>query len=427
MPIASTPFTPHDDCDAFVRESASPARICIAVAAICFLPSLLFYFGAPSLGLGTVAAAFVLIAMSFDGRGHRFSSPISGGALTLVLGLLVMLHGVIAQAILPTNPVRMVSSLAPLAFIVGGGFAFGRLLLMSHDRAITAACRFAFWLMVAVAFIGLAGLSPPGARPFQKPLFPFTEPSHFGLAFTPLLLFQTATTRGAKRAVTLIAALAVALVLQNLTLLVALALAAALVFPIYFAVPLALAVAGIATQLDLTYYLQRLDFSGDEVAMESLSSLVYLQGWQMIGESFERSRGWGLGFQQLGVLGTDVDAGQLIYSLMGDYLNLFDGAFNASKLLSEFGVIGIVLLMALCAKIVRSLRALRANAHRAAPAAGLITFAHCCVAALAIELFIRGAGYFTAGSLLMISALYVLAVSRRVTGAAPAAPTLLRA
>jgi hypothetical protein len=147
----------------------------------------------------------------------------------------------------------------------------------------------------------------------------------------------------------------------------------------------------------------------------------------MIGESFERSHGWGLGFQQLGVLGTDVDAGQLIYSLMGDYLNLFDGAFNASKLLSEFGVIGIALLMALCAKIVKSVRALRANAHQAAPAAGLITFAHCCLAALPIELFIRGAGYFTAGTLLMIGALHVLAVRRRMTGTVPADPAPTRA
>lgn len=396
-----------------LRTPAISPRVGFAIAAVCFLPSLLFYFGAPSLGLGTVAAAVMLIALSMDGRGRQFSAPLSGGALVLLLGLLVMLHGVVAQAVLPTSPVRMVASLAPLTLIAAGGLAFGRLLLSSTDESIATACRFAFWLMVAVAFIGLAGLSPPGARQFQKPLFPFTEPSHFGLAFTPLLLFQTATSRGAKRAFVLAAALAVALVLQNMTLLVALALAAALVFPLHLALPLALVAAGIASQLDLTYYLQRLDFSGEEAAMESLSSLVYLQGWQMIGESYERSHGWGLGFQQLGVLGTDVDAGQLIYALMGDYLNLFDGAFNASKLLSEFGLIGAIVLAALCIKIWKSIRALRRNARLAVPRANLAAFAHCCLAALLIELFIRGAGYFTAGSLLAVSALLALRMQQR--------------
>ena len=80
----------------------------------------------------------------------------------------------------------------------------------------------------------------------------------------------------------------------------------------------------------------------------------------MVGESWERSSGFGVGFQQLGVFGTEVPAAQFLRALReGEDMNILDGSFVFAKLGSEFGVFACVLVLVYFWLAYRSLRMLR--------------------------------------------------------------------
>jgi hypothetical protein len=153
--------------------------------------------------------------------------------------------------------------------------------------------------------------------------------------------------------------------------------------------------------LELSYFTSRLDFSG---TVMNLSNLVYLQGWEMALESLSRSHGWGVGFQQLGLHGTDVPAAALIRIIMlGDDTNLTDGSFVFSKLVSEFGVIGIVLGIIYVIGATGCVLALRTKKGRCGT-----TLARCIVVSYGVDMFVRGPGYFVQSTLLFIAAMAVL-------------------
>jgi hypothetical protein len=169
-------------------------------------------------------------------------------------------------------------------------------------------------------------------------------------------------------------------------------------------VPVILLAGGVGLLVDSSYYLSRVDLLSDN---PNLSVLTYLQGWQLMGESLSRSMGWGLGFQQLGLHGSDVPASQLIFAQTGEADNLLDGAFNAAKVISEFGVFGILMCLWFLRLWWRSMRGLRRIAGGAACASAEL-FAKAVVAGYFVELLVRGAGYFTGSGMLLVGAFWIM-------------------
>jgi hypothetical protein len=267
-----------------------------------------------------------------------------------------------------------------------------------------------FLVLCALALLAAAGVAVPSPENWRKPVFPFSEPSMFALAFVPLLMYACVTSRGWARLTFLLLGIVCTIFIQNLTLAVGFAFVAAVTLRLpYLLLFIGLIALGGAA-LDLSYYAERLDVSGEG---ENLSNLVYLQGWQMIDEAFDRTRGLGLGFQQLGVDGTEVPAAQILRSIReGEDMNLLDGGFVFAKLASDFGLLGILLGAVFLTFAFRSFRALRELAARRTTFAPALALAHCTILAYTIELFVRGAGYFTGGSLMLVAS-FVLLQSRR--------------
>jgi hypothetical protein len=200
-----------------------------------------------------------------------------------------------------------------------------------------------------------------------------------------------------------------AIYLQNLTLAVGCVLVASI--SLRFAGSFAtLMVLGLAfTQIDITYYLSRLNFFE---ASNNLSTLTYVQGWQLIEESLLKSNGWGLGFQQLGVLKTEVWAAGLIYNMTGARLNLLDGGFLFSKIVCEFGIFGIAISLIYLHIAFNSFIQLRGSTLRNGGNSSKIDMAHCFVLSFLLELFVRGSGYFTPTVLMALASLIYLHRSR---------------
>lgn len=395
--------------------SGSPAfGIGVLLPAVLLTPPLLFYLNAASsMALGaTIAGLFAVAFFLLQKRAcasSRFGGTFSFGTTTVMLLSLVVAHAAITSTVLPFDAVRASASLIPLVVVLCAGYALGRLFMASRDTQVDRAIGASIGLLTLAGIFALVGFAPLATGNYHKPVFPFTEPSHFAQAFMPLLMYLSVRARsGWSKVFVLLFGLVVAGVLESLTLVVGWCLVTAVCLRA-FMLPLLLApVVLVAAQLDLTYYAERVNLSGD---IENLSSLVYLQGWQLIAESWIRSRGWGLGFQQLGVQGTEVTAASLIFALLGDNANLLDGSFALAKVTSEFGLFGVILVLAYLGVAWRAIVQLSRTSQGTKAAPAPITLARCVIAGFLIEVFIRGTGYFSGTAILLVAALVVMRTS----------------
>lgn len=367
------------------------------------LPGTLFYFGlASSLSLGTALACFLFLARA-SVRLHQADTQAWLSTSAMVAGLVVcgvVAHLLFAATFLPIDLGRALASLIPLSLLIGGGAALADRLFRADSVMLdTTIAR----LVVAFTLIGYAsclGITLPSAVPSLKPLFPFTEPSHFALVYVPLLLHTAVRSTHRVRLLWLAAALGLALWLQSLTLMLGVGLVAlATLRPTWLAVALGAAAAA-TSSLDLSYFTERLPLHDDN---ENLSYLVLIQGWQLMDDALQRSGGWGIGFQQLGLTWNDVPTADLILRLANDYLNLLDGGSTAAKLISEFGVAAIVMLAlhaVLAFKLLWALRRLARTPARSVVVPAVQRLSMAVWFALLIELWVRGVGYFSPTMLL---------------------------
>ena len=390
---------------------------------VVLLPSLIFYAGlSTSLALGTSIAALMLVGVAMLSPAARGRLAITPEALAALVVAAITAHLVVACVFQPIDLARASASLIPLALVILGGCALGRLLAAARDADIGRAVRLCFAVLCVVSALPTLGFSPVAPNVdtvYVKPVFPFTEPSHFALVFVPMLMYCCIASSGRRRLLVLLLGALVAALLQNLTL-VAGCLLVAWVCLRRLALPVLAAVLGlVATQLDLSYYAERLDFTGD---VQNLSNLVYVQGWQLVRESLERSSGWGLGFQQLGLQGSDTQAANIIFALVGNYANVLDGGFTFAKLASEFGVFGLMLAALYLATAWRAIRDLRSTARGAKRFIAPVVFAQCMLASYLIEMFVRGAGYFTGTGILLIASFWLLSWAHQASPAAVVAP-----
>jgi len=394
------------------RPSLGSGGGSVLLAGVLFLPALVFYFGwATSLALGTTLTASVLVGAAALQRGPGLNAPSAPRVAAIVLTA-VTIHSLLGCLFQPFDVWRALSSLAPLVVLILGGNAWARLLSSASPRTLDRIIARCFALMMMVALLAALDVTvsqPDGQGTYNKPLFPFTEPSHFALLFTPLLLYTCVVASGRRRLFVLLLGTLVALILQNLTLVVGLVVVTSVCLS-RRVLPLLL-IAGLAIlQMDLSYYSDRLDFSGD---IQNLSNLVYVQGWQLMYESLSQSNGWGLGFQQLGVQGSNTSASQIIFTLLGgDYANILDGGFTMSKVISEFGIFGLGLIGVYLVVAWSAWRTLRLASQQPGSLHALDVFAYSVIVGYVVELLVRGTGYFTGTAILLCAALW-LRYSRR--------------
>jgi hypothetical protein len=278
-------------------------------------------------------------------------------------------------------------------------------LIMANNRLFTI-----LWIMLAIFLIcsifSLLKIEPVTSNIGEKPTFPFTEPSFLGFTFTSTLIFAMVRSSRLIRIVLLAIFLSIGFGLSNLTIITACILSATVALPLSWLVSGLVILSVSAASLDLTYYTDRLDLNSTNST--NLSSLVYVQGWQMLIEALHRTYGWGIGFQQLGIVYTNVLASVRINALLGRDANLQDGGFILSKLGSEFGILGFCLVAFYLRVMIQSFMRLRLTAFGKTQTLDGELFARACVLGYFIETFIRGTNYFTGTLVLMLAGLFYL-------------------
>jgi hypothetical protein len=372
---------------------------------IVFLPSGLPYFGlASSQSMGTMLAGGLALILALALLKLPYRRLIHAVKFLIIILLGVSLHLMMATLQESINVYRTVLSFLPLSFCILGAWAIAEILVSVSEISLEKNLRRVFLLLCVVAFLGAAGLLQPLGSTYSKSVFPFSEPSHFAITYAPFLIFVCIRSHFLIRILFLFAGLIFSLSLESLTLLVVFIIVFFLCTKARYWVILALSITTIMSFINLDYYIARFDFNDQS---QNISSLVYLQGWQLIQESLDKTYGIGLGFQQLGEFGSNVPASLQLELLMGQTMNLKDGGFNLSKLLSEFGVFGGVLLVCYLRITISAVFLLRRVALWDKSQSASLVFAASSIVGYLIEMLFRGAGYFTPTTMLLISSIFL--------------------
>lgn len=379
------------------------------VASAIAIPNLILYFGfSSSLTLGTVIVGFVIIFSTLNA--HFFQSNvivnnISQSAFVVILVFLISIHFNVASLIGQTDIGRTGLSLVSLVIFIISASGFAFLLADASDREIQKSVLLVFSLFCGVVILFFIGFTPYGANASIKPMLPFTEPSHFAGNFLPFFIYACIVSSTIFRVCIVIAVTIAALAIQNMALLLGCLLVLLISTNYKTALFLLIIAVVVFNQTDMTYFADRANISIDN---GNLSALVYLQGWQLILESWQNTSGWGLGFQQLGISATKVPASIVIESILGTGLNLMDGGFLLSKFLCEFGVAGVIIIIVYFKSALLVFRQLRLVAIGNVNTRNSVIISYCFVISFALEILIRGSGYFSPTALFTLAAIIYL-------------------
>ncbi|MGE4500913.1 MAG: hypothetical protein AB7C96_11250 [Hydrogenovibrio sp.] len=388
------------------------AKLLASLLFIFFLPSFFFVvLNFSSLAIGLIVILFFLLPFYLD---NFFSERL---VLLFVIAFMLVLFSSV-YAYFYTGNLKAVIS----AFVIFIILLF--LLLISEELgrlAFGEIYNTVFGVYLVLLLFGLLSLVYTIPIPLYldrpKAVFPFSEESHYGLALGMLSITLVSVSHLKHSLFILISLIFFALIFPSLTLLVFGMIAFFIVsLRVRFGVLLFLALVLVALvgMFQIPYFYERLDFSEEN---RNLTFLVFAQGVMIIYESLTNLNFFGHGFQSLGLngLGSNVFTEQII-AVTGKPMNLQDGGFLFAKIFFEFGVLaGIVLLTFYCYVVIKIL--LKINLYcgffgQMDATLKKEIFFQSFLIGLAVELFLRGYGYFSP-TLLIASLFYLNSKSLR--------------
>ena len=380
------------------------------------LPSIfMMVFNASSMAGGLFVALCLIICTLLILSAFRWKSQDMTGGIVLIIIVMcvVMIHGVISYLIYDNfDSNRFLLTYFFLLFFLLGAFSFAKLTLKVTLAQADIAVKFVFYILLLSSIAAILNFSPFSSGQ-NKPVFFFYEPSHFALSFLPFLLYIIITSASGKfRILLCLSAYSIALLLESFTLVVGVTIIACLCLPLrqllFFISFIGILIALNAESLD--HYVSRVDIFSDNL---NLTTLVYLSGWESAFLNVKETFGIGVGFQQLGVF-WGLGEYREILSAMGHYdLNLMGGGFVGAKLIGEFGVLGIVLLLfylSYCAKIIFMIRKDLLGVTQ--PHLRTNVFFYSFFVMYGMDLFFRGTGYFSSsGFLFLVSLMWIVSIN----------------
>jgi len=386
----------------------------IALLLTLFLPSAIYVaFSASSMSAGLLLCALIWAVSDFFLEAGPFKvqrSDVRRLAILAVVIVLLFIHAAIANSQLGgVDFVRFFSSCALLMLVFVGAQAASRKLLRTPTAVLVETADIALIVLTAIGVAAVFGAPSIGPQATVKPVVIFSEPSVFACAYMPVLLFRAAVSKQIGKLGLLAVAFLLAVVLQSFTMIIEVIIVSALLLRRVTLVIMIFVVAIGLVALDLTYYADRLNFSSES---DNISTLVLLQGWQNAILDFQSTYGFGVGYQQFGIVGSVGDISARISELAGDYINLFDGGSTAAKLIGEFGILGILTVISFMILAYRCVNFIRGTQSHPVHHDIRKIFFYSLIVTYSFELLIRGSGYFTPGGFLALTALISIYSSR---------------
>lgn len=372
------------------------------VSLIFLVPLPQYWFGATSFMSGTLIFLiffFISYFLFFD-----FKVNVIHYYYIISFFLILIIHFFLTQLFLGENEdfFRGLGSIFILLFLVFCSYFFAILILsvkkISLNRIIN--------IVLILFLLSFIGRYIPSIQNFNnvKPILPYNEPSHYTLFIIPFAYYKVFISSKIKTKIIYLIIFAVlGLLLVNLTMIVAVLLCAGITFfknkilYVFIIIPIIFPL--ILNNVGSSYYTERLTFSSENT---NLSTLVFIQGWQLAYESLKQTYGMGIGFQQLGYFPLDVEAGYIIKLIIGKEVNVSDAGLTAPKIISELGILGILIVILYLKYFIVILKKLKSEINFK------MIFAYSIFLSFSIDLFIRGIGYFNPPFFLFIVSLFII-------------------
>jgi hypothetical protein len=271
-----------------------------------------------------------------------------------------------------------------------------------------------FRVFIAISFallsLGVCSLIIPqdflGYDKYAKSIFPYQEPSHFGLVLAltvmpcihlfrlwswPLLL------------ITLCQQSAVLLVLYVLSMILYVVLRGSMFFSLWLLVITGFFI--FDSGLETEYYSERLNVSGSS---QNLSVLVWLQGWEEGLGVLSDTYGLGGGFRATGE-GPPGEISESIAAITnGLETNRNSSGSLAARLTSDFGLTGLLIVLYYFRSLTLSLKRILVRKKTHYNDEKKLLAAHLITIGFSLEMFVRGGAYLSPGVFLfMVSVILI--------------------
>ena len=261
----------------------------------------------------------------------------------------------------------------------------------------------------------------------QNNVFPFREPSHFALTFgaicVPLIVFTSLRFN----LIIMFNLYFFALYFPNYTFLI-FGLICFLIFLFKTNINILLKFSLIIILcilffnfnefIDIDYFISRTPFIDLHSNEQSFSLLIFKQGWEFIYLNLINSNFLGLGFQMMG--SEKMHYGEIFYLIINTTTSIYghnheDGSFIMSKLLVEFGFIGIIITIIYVSFIIKFLINLNSNLTKIKSRSKSgdddffkVFFCELIIFSYLVNFFIRGIHYFTPQLIFVFAAVIFL-------------------
>lgn len=166
----------------------------------------------------------------------------------------------------------------------------------------------------------------------------------------------------------------------------------------------------IGSSFDFSYFIDRFSLDANLLSSKpNISVLVYLANYHESYLNLIKTFFLGIGFQQFGFVGETSYFREIIYDHSGyfAYTSNKDASFLMGKILSEFGIIGLFFLFFYYKNSLLSFILIQQK-NKIKKYYELKLFFSSCILTYLVELFIRGAGYFTVGTFLFFTGIFGL-------------------
>ena len=369
---------------------------------LIFIPSLIFILlDQPSYASGMIVSCVIIIIIYQCIKHHLPISTIANNRILFkyfsVGLLLIIIHGSIAFFITYDFSInRFLGSILIIILILVTIGCVINILFNTSEKSFEIILKtISLFFAIITVSSGMLRFAPLSQYYLlNRHVFPFLEPSHYALIIAPYFLWILAIQKETYMKIIILLFISTLLLfISNLTLVCLIGLGAFLSFG-YKKFALFIVIMGLIIYLggfDLIYYTKRADIND-----ANLSTLVWIQGWEESWINFVRTYGIGVGFQQFGVAEPKGDAAQSLYVMFNnEYLNRYDGGTFGSKLIGEFGFLGIACISWILLQIYKSFKYLRKVYE--IPYSPRIIFFHCCIAYFCIEIFVRSTSYIAPG------------------------------
>jgi hypothetical protein len=422
------------------------------------LPAAVTAFGIPSMSYGTLLSALIIIAYGvYINKGE--SIFFFQGAILKILALIpiVILIHTLLIFFLQNQAVdfsRLIFSIFLLEIILISIIFLNQFIADMNQKDFDFCIIYIFVILVVISFLGLFGFFSFGRS--GRPIVFFNEPSHYVLVFSPFFLWNLYRARNILiKYLILVLVFLISLSIQSVILSLVVIVSTFITMRFKNTVIALLILFVFQTgfnsmdfksnmnsgffyerETSAKYFSKRLPILNEETKLYNSektgyfdpskylnllikdsyngSLLALISGWERALMNLEDTRAMGFGFQQFGILGRWGSATYKIVSIYRMPLCLTDGASIAPKVIGEFGLLGILLILIYTKFSFLKLQEFRRHCINPSDHTALkYIFYISCIISFSLSIFIRGVGYFTAESFLFfLSILGVLIKSK---------------